>query len=150
MHSVKVPTLHLRELSKVVILLCILALPPVKIIKVFSTEFGKYWVSIGAVTLFAGNGVSDDTDGVGTAVAFKNINGIALDSTGNIYAGEWWGFVVRKISSNGWYLFDDIIAGYKCVVKVALQRWLGWQDQAVFKMESEQMLDSSICRVCYV
>jgi hypothetical protein len=61
----------------------------------------------GVVTTFAGgnslaltSGSSPSGDGFGTAAAFVNVNGIAIDSSGNLYVTDSGNYTVRKITPN--------------------------------------------------
>ena len=53
------------------------------------------------VATLAGNGSPGFTDGVGTNAAFSQPNGVAFDSTGNVYVADLMNHAVRKITTNG-------------------------------------------------
>jgi sugar lactone lactonase YvrE len=56
----------------------------------------------GVVTSFAGQvGVTGSTDGTGTAARFGSIQGIAIDSSNNLYVSDAGNFKIRKITSAG-------------------------------------------------
>ena len=56
----------------------------------------------GVVTSFAGQvGVTGSTDGTGTAARFGGIQGIAIDSSDNLYVTDTSNFKIRKITSAG-------------------------------------------------
>lgn len=58
--------------------------------------------SAGVVTTLAGGlDVSGNTDGQGTAARFRSLQGIAVDSAGNVYVTEGGNRDVRKISASG-------------------------------------------------
>ena len=52
---------------------------------------------VGVVTTLAGTGVAGFTDGSGAAAQLNNPHGVALDSAGNIYAGDTLNHRIRKI-----------------------------------------------------
>jgi len=54
----------------------------------------------GTVSTFAGSGTSANVDGTGTAASFMNLDGIAIDSTGNLYVTQYVGNI-RKITPAG-------------------------------------------------
>ena len=53
------------------------------------------------VTRLAGNGNTSSVDGSGTNATFYWPSGITIDSSGNLYVGEYAGHVVRKITPTG-------------------------------------------------
>lgn len=53
----------------------------------------------GVVTTLAGSGTDGSNDGMGTTASFVGPQGIAVDSSGNVYVGD--GGEVRKISPDG-------------------------------------------------
>lgn len=55
----------------------------------------------GLVSTLAGNGTSGSTDGQGTAATFNGPEGIAVDSTRNVYVADRNGNVIRKITPGG-------------------------------------------------
>jgi uncharacterized protein YjiK len=58
--------------------------------------------SAGVVTTIAGTvGVEGYLDGTGTATKFKGVNGIAVDSSGNVFVADEGNAVIRKITSAG-------------------------------------------------
>jgi len=58
--------------------------------------------SNGVVTTFAGNGTADTVDGQGTNASFNTIYSICVDALGNIYAAEFIGCCIRKITPSGY------------------------------------------------
>ncbi len=54
----------------------------------------------GVVTVFAGNGVSGSSDGVGTSSSFGVPNGITIDNDGNLLVSDRSEHNIRKISPN--------------------------------------------------
>ena len=58
---------------------------------------------VGVVTTLAGwrNGTSAFKDGTGTAAAFRNPNGVALDSASNVYVADYNNHAIRKINPVG-------------------------------------------------
>lgn len=57
----------------------------------------KIVISTGAVETLAGSGVGGYADGVGTAASFHNPDGIAIDTSGNLYVGDGINNLIRKI-----------------------------------------------------
>jgi sugar lactone lactonase YvrE len=55
----------------------------------------------GVVTTFAGNGTGGFANGKGTAAIFNHPWGIAIDSKNNIYVGDEYNNMIRKITSDG-------------------------------------------------
>lgn len=55
----------------------------------------------GIVSTFAGNGVSNNIDGTGTAASFDIPNGITIDSAGNLYVTQTIYCNIRKITPAG-------------------------------------------------
>jgi len=55
----------------------------------------------GIVTTFAGSGVYGFTDGVGTEASFSNIQGIAVDASGNVFVADMYNNAIRKITPAG-------------------------------------------------
>jgi hypothetical protein len=58
-------------------------------------------ISSGTVTTFAGSGTATYLDGIGTNAGFNGPYGIAVDSTGNVYVGDFTNNRIRKITSTG-------------------------------------------------
>lgn len=58
--------------------------------------------SLGVVTTLAGQPYKDgSTDGVGTAASFRSPNGLAIDSSGNLYVADSENHKIRKITPSG-------------------------------------------------
>lgn len=55
----------------------------------------------GVVTVFAGDGYSECTDGTGTAATFGDPYGVAVDATGNVYVADGGCSSIRKITTSG-------------------------------------------------
>ncbi|MGV9002347.1 MAG: NHL repeat-containing protein [Candidatus Saccharimonadaceae bacterium] len=55
----------------------------------------------GDVTTFSGSGVAGSVDGSPTTAKFYYPRGVAIDSTGNVYTGDYIGTMVRKLTSSG-------------------------------------------------
>ncbi len=55
----------------------------------------------GLVSTFAGSGVSKHTNGTGVAAEFKFPQALAIDAAGNLYVGDRFAYVVRKITTSG-------------------------------------------------
>jgi hypothetical protein len=56
----------------------------------------------GVVTTLAGSaGLSGSIDGTGSAARFNSPNGVAVDSSGNVYVADTYNHVIRKITSTG-------------------------------------------------
>ena len=58
--------------------------------------------SAGVVTTLAGTaGSSGSTDGTGSAARFKNPFGVAVDTSGNVFVGDYSNHTIRKVTSAG-------------------------------------------------
>lgn len=57
--------------------------------------------SAGVVTTLAGNQLYGNVDGTGTAARFFNPDGVATDSTGNVYVADTYNDSIRKVSPAG-------------------------------------------------
>ncbi len=55
----------------------------------------------GVVTTLAGSGSQGSTDGIGTAASFKQLNGLAVDTSGNVYVADTGNNKIRKITPTG-------------------------------------------------
>ncbi|MDD2698083.1 MAG: putative Ig domain-containing protein [Arcobacteraceae bacterium] len=55
----------------------------------------------GVVSTFAGSGTATFADGTGTSASFKNPNGVAIDSSGNIFVADYGNNKIRKITPQG-------------------------------------------------
>ena len=53
------------------------------------------------VTTFAGSGSQGSADGTGTAATFYDPSGVAVDGSGNVYVGDTYNHLIRKITSAG-------------------------------------------------
>jgi sugar lactone lactonase YvrE len=60
-----------------------------------------YQVTPSVVTTVAGNGIGGYLDGLGTNSQFYNLQGIAVDTDGNLYIGDSSNYRIRKITSQG-------------------------------------------------
>jgi hypothetical protein len=56
---------------------------------------------VATVSTFAGNGVMGHKDGSAAAAEFDNINSLAVDAAGNVYAADYGNYCVRKITPAG-------------------------------------------------
>jgi len=55
--------------------------------------------SAGVVTTLAGTGSLGSANGTGTAASFNQPSGVAVDGSGNVYVGDPWSRMIRKIST---------------------------------------------------
>ncbi len=55
----------------------------------------------GVVTTLAGTGSSGSANGTGTAASFNYPTGVAVDGSGNVYVGDYFNHLIRKITSGG-------------------------------------------------
>jgi sugar lactone lactonase YvrE len=55
----------------------------------------------GVVTTLAGSGSAGSTDGTGAVASFNNPEGIAVDTSGNVYVAEFSSHKIRKITPEG-------------------------------------------------
>ena len=71
----------------------------------FVADSGNYVIrkitAAGIVSTFAGSGTTGSADGVGTAASFGNPQGLAVDSSGNLYVADSGNANIRKISPAG-------------------------------------------------
>lgn len=61
----------------------------------------KTTINGGSVSIFAGNGSSGNSDGLGTNASFNSPGGIAIDASDNLYVADQQGNLIRKISPAG-------------------------------------------------
>ena len=66
-----------------------------------STTLSKELSSIISISTLAGSGVSGSTDGTGTAASFGYIEGVSIDSKGNIFVAGVGNNLIRKITPEG-------------------------------------------------
>ena len=52
----------------------------------------------GLVSTFAGSGVQQHVNGTGTSASFSQLQGLAIDSANNIYVGDRFNYVIRKVT----------------------------------------------------
>jgi sugar lactone lactonase YvrE len=57
--------------------------------------------SAGVVTTLAGSGSGGSANGTGTAASFNSPNGIVVDTSGNVYVGDQYNLMIRKITAAG-------------------------------------------------
>ncbi|NBV22400.1 MAG: hypothetical protein EBS05_10855 [Proteobacteria bacterium] len=58
--------------------------------------------ALGDVTTLAGTtGVSGSADGTGSSARFKTPSGVAVDTTGNVYVGDYGNHTIRKVTTGG-------------------------------------------------
>ncbi len=56
----------------------------------------------GVVSTFAGTaGASGSADGAGAAARFRNVNGLAIDASDNLYLADWGNHTIRRITPAG-------------------------------------------------
>lgn len=55
----------------------------------------------GVVSTLAGGGTGDSANGAGTAAAFHNPFGVAVDAAGNVYVADFSSNMIRKIDTYG-------------------------------------------------
>ena len=55
----------------------------------------------GVVTTLAGSGSTGSTNATGTAASFNSPQGVAVDSSGNVYVADTFNHLIRKISTGG-------------------------------------------------
>jgi hypothetical protein len=71
----------------------------------FVTDWANHKIrkvtSAGVVTTFAGSGAAGFVNGTGTAASFNHPWGIAIDGNNNLYIGDEYNNMIRKITSNG-------------------------------------------------
>lgn len=72
---------------------------------VYVADYGNHLIrkinSAGLVTTLAGTGVVGSANGPATAAQFFNPEGIAVDSSGNVFAGDSGNHLIRKITPDG-------------------------------------------------
>lgn len=73
---------------------------------IYVADSGNHTIRIitsgGVVTTLAGTaGTSGSTDATGTAASFNSPNGVAVDSSGNVYVTDTYNYTIRKITSAG-------------------------------------------------
>jgi hypothetical protein len=72
---------------------------------IYVTEYGGNKVRkvtpAGVVTTFAGSGATGFADGMGTTAMFNSPVGVAVDSAGNVYVGDYRNSKIRKITPAG-------------------------------------------------
>ncbi|MBT4783788.1 MAG: hypothetical protein HOO21_00410, partial [Candidatus Marinimicrobia bacterium] len=66
-----------------------------------STTLSKELSSIISISTLAGSGVSGSDDGTGTAASFGYIEGVSIDSKGNIFVAGTGNNLIRKITPEG-------------------------------------------------
>lgn len=66
------------------------------------------YIHIATISVFVGRGTAGYADGLGTAAALSNPQGMAADSNGNIYLADCFNYMVRKITPSG---FVTTLAG---------------------------------------
>ena len=52
----------------------------------------------GLVSTFAGSGIQQHVNGTGTGASFSQLQGLAIDSANNIYVGDRFNYVIRKVT----------------------------------------------------
>lgn len=81
----------------------------------FNNRIRKMNVTTGAVTTYAGNGVSGSVDDVLLNATFNQPCGIAINADGKIFVSEYLGHKIRKFDvtlSNNSFLFDNSVSIY--------------------------------------
>jgi len=63
----------------------------------FNNRIRKIVLATGVVTTLAGDGTPGFANGTGTAAQFKNPNGVAVDTAGNLYVADSGNQLIRKI-----------------------------------------------------
>ena len=74
--------------------------------KVFVADQGNSTIrkvtSVGVVTTLAGSaGLSGSADGTGSAARFSDLRGVAVDSVGNVFVGDYANQTIRKVTAAG-------------------------------------------------